>query len=231
MPDRTVNELTDQAWGWNGIDDPTALQDTQALNDLQNMLSSWSVDGLVVPYYVQENFTLTIGQAIYTIGVTGDSPDLITSTGRPIKIIKAWIRQSNFDYPVYEMSVDQYARIAKKDTTQRPSHFYYDPQYPNGSIKFNYESDLAHDFHIISEKPLVEVTAKTDTFNIPLEMNETIASNLAIRLATRINNKLSDDIRRIAQRSFDVLEERNAKLKIQRPVRLDEGLLQGNYYR
>jgi hypothetical protein len=225
MPDRTVNEITDDAYGLTGNTSPTAAEDTKALRFFQNMLSSWSAQGLLVPYYVTENFTLTIGQAVYTIGVSGNSPDLVTATSRPIKPVRAWIRQSDNDHPIdVRMSEREYGEIARKDTTQRPTRLYYDPQYPNGTIRFNYESDQAHDFHLVSEKPLTDVTAKTDILNLPLEVNEALVFNLAPRLSGGIKSKISDDVRRIAVESKAVLEKINTRFQIN-PTKLDNALL------
>lgn len=230
MPDRTVNQITDDAYFLNGILNPKAAQDTTALRFFQNMLSSWSASNLLVPYYVTENFTLTIGQAIYTIGVTADSPDLVTTTGRPIRIKRAWIRQSNFDHFVdVRMSEKEYAEIVKKDTTQRPDRLYYDPQYPTGKIRFNYESNLAHDFHLVSEKTLVDVTAKTDTLNLPLEINEALVFNLAIRLSVGLKSRLSNDTRVIAKDSKERLETVNYLNKLQNKTAMDNGLVVGVY--
>jgi hypothetical protein len=225
MPDRTVNEIMDAAYRKNGIKAPTSVQDGYALIEFQDMLSSWSIEGLLVPYYVTENFTLTIGQAVYTIGVTGDSPNLVTATGRPIKPVRAWIRQSNNDHPIdVRMSEREYGEIARKDTTQRPTRLYYDPQYPNGTIRFNYESDLGHDFHLVSEKALTDVTAKTDTLNLPLGVNRALTYNLAIGLSVELKSKLKDDVRAIAAQSKAALEKINTRFQIN-PTKLDSALL------
>lgn len=230
MPDRTVNEITDDAYFLNGLSNPKPAQDTTALRFFQNMLSSWSASNLLVPYYVTENFTLTIGQAVYTIGVSGDSPDLSTATGRPIKIKRAWIRESNYDHFVdVRMSEKEYGEIAKKDTTQRPNRLYYDPQYPIGKIRFNYESNLAHDFHLVSQKILVDVTAKTETLDLPLEINEALVFNLAIRLSVGLKSKLSSDTRVIAKESKERLEVVNSLNKLQNKTSVDNGLIARAY--
>lgn len=224
MPDRTVTQIIDAAYRKHNKTTPTSTERSNALIDFQDMLSSWSIDGLLVPYYVTENFTLTIGQAVYTIGLAANSPDLETATGRPIKPIRAWIRQSNNDHPIVTMSEREYGEIARKDTTQRPTRMYYDPQYPNGTIRFNYESDLAHDFYLVSEKPLAEVTAIGDTLSLPLGVNRALVYNLAIDLAGGTKSRISDDVRRIAKESKDALERVNLLNKIN-PTKLDNALL------
>lgn len=233
MADRTVNAITDAAWGVNGITASAvkSADDTFALARLQDMLSSWSAKGITVPYYTTENFTLTVGQAVYTIGLSANSPDLTSSTGRPIEIVSAWIRISDDDHPVdVNMSRSEFARVVNKDQTQRPKRLWYDPQYPNGTIRFDAEADVAYDFHIITTKPFDEINtiaALTDTFSLPEELNEAMVYNLALRLASNKNNALSEDDRRIARESLNIVEERNAVDRLTQPNRLDVGLTYG----
>ncbi len=225
MPDRTVNEITDDAYSLNGIRTPNTSDDTRALRFLQNMLSSWSVEGLVVPYYTTENFTLTTGQAIYTIGESG-SPDL--DTVRPLRITDAYFRIGDIDYPIdVSMTKAEYTRITSKDLEVRPDRLYYDPQYPNAKIKFDTECDTAHAFYLTSEKPLAEVTAISDTFSLPNEINEALVFNLALRLKDQHSNKLSNDMRQIAHDSKAALETLNSREKLLGPVSLDSALVSG----
>lgn len=232
MPDRTVNQITDAAYRKNAVKSPTSTQDGYALEAFQDMLSSWSVEGLIVPNYVTENFTLTVGQAVYTIGVTGDSPDLVTSTGRPLRIINAFFRISSVDYPInVDMTKSEYAKITQKSLNLRPRSLYYDPQYPTGKIKFSDACDTAYDFHMQSEKALTDVTAKTDTLSLPLAINETLVYNLALRLGNELKSKLSDDVRRIAIESKRALEDYNAIEKLADTVSLDNAIVSNRYSR
>lgn len=213
MPDRTVNQIIDAAYRKCGVQAPTSVQDGYALAEFQDMLDAWSIEGLIVPYYTTENFTLTIGQAIYSIGTTADGADLETATGRPVRIKRAWIRESNYDYPVIEMTEKDYARITKKDETLRPKRFWYDPQYPNGSIKFDVEASKAYAFHIISEKPLAAVTAITDTLSLPLGMNRTLVYNLALGLSAELDVEVSKETTAIAVETKNALEQVNLKAR------------------
>ena len=221
MPDMTASEIITASYRKNGITSPTTQQLTDGLQDLQNMLSSWSAKGLVVPFYTTENFTLTIGQADYTIGATGD-----LTTVRPLRITDAFIRISNYDYPVdVNLTKSEFNRIAQKDTEGRPRCLYYDPQYPDGKIRFNYEADVAYDFHLVSEKPLVNPTATTTTFSISLEANLAMVYNLAILLSHDSDNQLSPDVIATAIESKETLESINAVDKLRDPVTLDSALV------
>lgn len=228
MPDRTVNEITDAAYLKNKIKNPSTLQDTEALSEFQDMLASWSIDSFLVPYYTSENFTLVVGQSVYTIGVTGDSPDFVTATGRPTKIISAFIRVSGTDDAIdVDMKEREYNEIRIKSTQVKPTRLYYDPQYPIGSIKFNSAADLTHDFHLISEKALEDVAALTVTLNLPKGINEALIYNLAVRLAINLGNKPNQELNRIAKSSMERLQLHNSIDKIQNPVTLDSALTSG----
>lgn len=222
MSDRTVNEIIDDAYLQGNIHSPDSTQDANALRAFQNMLSLWSIEGLIVPSYTTENFTLTIGQAVYTIGPSGDF-----DTVRPLKIVSAFIKIDT-DYPVdVRMTKSEYSDLASKDTESRPSKLYYDPQYPKGEIKFDYEANVAYDFHMVSEKPLVDVAAITDTLSLPLGMNEVLVFNLAIRLAPHNNIKLKPQVFAIAKSSKETLENYNARDKLRDTSSIDRGLTYG----
>ena len=222
----TAQQMIDDAYYLNGKSSVDTTLSTRALRFLQNMLSSWSSQGLIVPYSVTENFTLTIGQAVYTIGVTADSPNLITATGRPIRITNAFIRISNIDYGIdVNMSKDEYNSLSSKDLEQRPTALYYDPQYPNGKIKFNYEADTTYAFHLISQKPLTNPSLVTTTFSIPLEYNRAIVYNLAIELAANTVNSLHTSVYTIAEESLDIIRNTNSLDILAGEVRFDNALL------
>ncbi|MBC8555622.1 MAG: hypothetical protein H8D23_38915 [Candidatus Brocadiales bacterium] len=232
MPDRTVQQIIDAAFSKHGKKTISVADRAAALIEFQDMLSSWSIEGSIVPHYVTENFTLTIGQAIYTIGVTGDSPDLVTATGRPLRITDAYFRIDGLDYPIdVYMNKTEYNENSQKDLEIRPRRLYYDPQYPNGKIRFNYECEEAYDFHLISEKPLAEVTAITDTLSLPLGINRALVYNLTIGLADGLKNRISDDVRRIAKESKEIFEEYNSIEKLEGPVGLDCAITRDSNYR
>ncbi len=217
----SAQEIITAAYRKNGIKSPTTQQSTDGLQDLQNMLSSWSAEGLIVPYYTTENFTLTAGQAIYTIGSGGD-----LNTVRPLKIINAFIRISNDDHPVgVNMTQAQFNSIVSKDMETRPRRLYYDPQYPLGKIKFNREAEIAYDFHLISEKPLINPSALTTTFSIPQEFNEPLIYNLAVKIAPDNDNKLPPEVFLAAITGKETLERYNAVDKLNEPVTLDNAII------
>ncbi len=207
MANMTAQEIIETAYRKNAIMNTSSTQLANGLSDLQDMLSMWSADGLTVPYYTFENFTLTSGQAVYTIGDDGGED---FSTARPNRIVGAFIRISTNDYPVdVNMTRSGYRRIFDKAVEGRPRNLYYDPQYPSGNINFDYEADTTYDFHIESEKPLVNPSLLSTTFSIPQEFNIAMWSNLAVLLAADNDNQLPQDIRILAGDSLDAIMTNN----------------------
>ena len=74
---------------------PSADEASDGLNALNNMLGSWTNDGLLIVSRAWETFTLVGGTALYTMA-TG----LTFNTARPVKIISAYIRSGTIDYPL-----------------------------------------------------------------------------------------------------------------------------------
>ncbi len=215
----TANNIIASAYRKGAVRNPTTLQLSDGLQDLQNMLSSWSADGLIVPSYVIENFTLTVGQSVYAIG---DEAEF--DTPRPNRIIESWIREDNADYVITPMSLSTYTAICDKTTEGKPRRQYYDPQYPFGNIKFDYEADTAYDFWIISEKPLTNPTSLEYAFSVPLEFNRAIIYNLAIELGIDEDNKLPPEVFKIAEESMGAIRNINLSSRIE-PAILDSAVV------
>ncbi len=225
MADMTALQVITASYRKVGKINPTTQEKADGLEDLQNMLSSWSAEGLMVPNNVTETLTLTTGQAIYTIGEDG-TPDF--DTVRPVRLISAFFRISNIDYPIdVNMSNEEYSRVSAKNLELIPSRIYYDPQYPNAKLKFDYEAQSALSMHLTSEKILTNPTATTTTFSIPLEYNEAMVYNLAIRLTPDNNTKIHPAVVVIADRSMQTIENLNANERLDDPVRLDSALVFG----
>ena len=92
----TGRELIVRAFKMNSIATPSTTQLANALILLNDMLSSWSIDGLIVPSAVYEYFDLVEGSSVYSIG-SGGSFDTI----RPYKMLSCFIRDSeNQDHNV-----------------------------------------------------------------------------------------------------------------------------------
>ncbi len=224
MATATAQQITDQAFDKIGLTTPTAEDSSDALDNLNSMLSSWSAEGIIVPFRTRESFSLVAGQNSRTIG-SGANFD----TTRPLEIISMYIRDSSdIDHYLFPISNNQYSEIASKLSSQRPTHYYYDPQFANGTIYFNSKPDTVETVYIISDKSIPELALLTTTVSLPDYYKEALVYNLAIRLAAGKNITLPNTVISIAQRSWSTIENMVAKDKIMRPAKMDNMLLINN---
>lgn len=183
----TARSIIEGAFRLCGINSPSISQLENALTVLNDMLSLWSAERLMVPYVVEESFTLTAGISIYTIGTGGDF-----DTVRPMRIVDAYLRDSsNIDYSVVTtMSLEEYNSIQDKNTQARPEKLYYSPEYPLGKIHFSSRPDQNYVFKIFSWKPLNSFQDLDANINLPSEYIKTMRLSLAVELAPELNVRL-----------------------------------------
>jgi hypothetical protein len=182
-----------------GNPSPGNTQKENALSDFNDMLSSLSVDDIVIPYFTRENFPLVVGQASYTIGSGGDF-----DTVRPTLIKGAYIRDvSGDDHPVeVNMTLEQYNAITTKSSQLRPTRLLYLTEYLLGKIIFDYAVAEIETLYLDTLKPLTRLAALDTTITIPQEYNEFLIYNLAIRLVPDNDMELDPVVAAIAQTSY-----------------------------
>src|SRR3972149_631792 len=219
----TGQDIINLAYGTLGIESGaiTTAQSTTALSTLNNMLGTWGIDGLLVPYRTLEYFSLVAGQSSYTIGASGNF-----NTVRPLEIFEAYIRDSSgIDYTLNPMSQAQYAWIPNKAADGRPTRFYYDPQYSLGKIYFDSEPDTLATLYFIFEKAITEIATLATTVSLPDFYKEALVYNLAIRLGLDESIDASNDVVAIAATSKNTIENYISKDKLARISKMDNMLL------
>lgn len=186
---RTVTQLIQTALRRLGV---LAASETVDSNDtatglivLQDLVSEWSGENLVIPSEADETITLVADKGSYTIGENG-TPD--KSTTRPLRINSAYVTDSDsYNHPVEILTKRQYDDIPDKTQTGRPFNLYYNPTVPNGTIYLFYVPDTAETLHIVSYKPLTDPAQLTDnladTTGIPRAYHNPLAWALVQELA------------------------------------------------
>lgn len=213
-----VQSIIDSGFRKNGINIPTDTQRANGLELLNSMISSWSVEGLTIPYTMTQPLTLVVGQGSYTIGSGGEF-----NTPRPIRIINAYIRDSGgIDSPVdVTMTKDEYDAISQKSQSGRPSKLYYDPQFPLGKIYFNCSPSNIETLYLISEKPLTKFPSLLTEIELPLEYEEALVYNLAIRISTEEDSVITPATEGIANFSKNTIENKTAVDRLIKTAKLD----------
>jgi hypothetical protein len=174
----TVQNILDSAARKVGITSLSSDDLTNALEDLNNLLGVLGIEFLA-PYITRENKTLTIGDAEYTIGSSGD-----LNTVRPTALVDIYIQDSNgYDYPIEVINGADYNDITIKTTEARPEKVYFLPEYPLAKVIFDCEPDEAYVAYFEFQKGFTEYTSVNDTVTLPNEYKSALIYNLAVMMA------------------------------------------------
>lgn len=178
-----------------------------ALVVLNRMLRSWSAKELMLPFRTLEQFTLTVGQASYTIG-----PSANFNTVRPDYVTGAYRRDANsVDYPIQIIPKERYNDIRIKNQSGLPWMLYYDAQYPNGIIYLWPAEIQADTLFLESQKPIAQFTTLQTSMNLPGEYEEAIVYLLAQRLAPEYGVSITPDIAELIKEAADFIRRKNTK--------------------
>tara|TARA_R100001591_G_scaffold111823_1_gene123772 strand:- start:126 stop:794 length:669 start_codon:yes stop_codon:yes gene_type:complete len=114
--DLDVAEIIEEAYERCGLEVRTGYDARTARRSLNLMFADWANRGLNLWTVQQATQALTSGTATYTF--TSDYADLL----------EVVVRRSGTDFELSKMSRSEYLNIPNKDTTGRPSQYYYNRQ-------------------------------------------------------------------------------------------------------
>jgi hypothetical protein len=168
-----------------GIDaNVTAQEAADGLYDLNAMLDTWSIEGLMVYQVQQTTHSWTANAASKTIGSGGDF-----NTTRPYKIEHKgnFFRDSDsLDYQVGVYRRQDYDRIVDKTATgSTPHSLFYDDGFPTRTLYVHPIPTQALTLYLNSWKPLQNFSALTTELSLPPGYQAAIEWNLAIWSAPR----------------------------------------------
>jgi hypothetical protein len=175
----TVRELVTDAFSEAGIlaqgESLSAEDGAYALRKLNRLIESWSADGILVYKKVQES--LTVSASGSTIGTSQT-----LNTEAPIQIESAKITVSDIDYDVELINSKQYADIASKAQTGRPTKLYYEGRGTGAKIYLWPAPDQSYSLKLFSTKKIASFTGLSDSVTVPAGYERMIVSNLAVDL-------------------------------------------------
>ena len=191
-----------------------------ALEALNDMLGSWSINGLNLLAETLINTSVAAGVGSITIG-SGATWD----TTRPTRIVGAYVRDSNgIDLPVRIIEDrSEYDRIIDKTITGRPRALFYDATYTTGTIYLDMVTDEAYTLFVVALIPLSNLALKTTTVSLPDEYKLALKTNLAVVLAPDYEKSISPELGAIAFESRSVLQRNNSKPVVARLSELSTG--------
>lgn len=162
----------------------TSNEANDALESLNQMLSSWSNENLVVYQKVRDEFTLTADDGSYTWGTTAGAGNF--TTARPIEVLTANLELQGTDpqeIPLKILTLQEYASLSSKTLDSSvPACVYFDGAYPNVGVEFYPVPSTAEHVVFYSLKPFSTLTLSTE-LSYPPGYEKAIRYNLAMDLA------------------------------------------------
>lgn len=189
---------------------PISGEDSQSAFDALNMLlAGLSLDNPFAFAVTKESFSISAGQATYTIGPTGDMV-----TVRPEEIRELFFNDGVTDYPIKFITESEWTPIADKTVTGRPERVWYNPTFPDGTLYFEYYPDTNYTLNVHSLKALTAFTSLTQTVELPPGYERMIKYNLALELAPEYGRPVSQEVFLIAQQTLDAVKRRNRRTPV-----------------
>lgn len=180
-----------------------------ALAKLNEMLTAWSLEGLMHTEVVEESYTLTVGWDDYTWGSAGE-----IVTDRPIDVLDSmYIRLNSVDYPVKKWSLRQHRASFDKVTQSRPTRFAYDRKYPLGRLYLYPTPDAAYSIYFASQKVFDTFHALTTSNSFAPGWERAIRYQLAIELAPGFGKTVSAELTALAGAAKGVIKTKNVKVE------------------
>lgn len=207
----TVRELLEGSLRLLGVtatgESMSSSEATDSLAVLNEMLDSWSANGLNIYAVTREEFALVASQASRTMGTGGNF-----STSRPSKILSVGVESGGIEYPVQMITADEWAQIPDKATTsENPIKVYIEGTYPLETINFWPIPTSTNNLVIQSQKPFTAITSLSASFAFPPGYQEAIRHNLAIRLAPEYGKPTPSEVAAIAGASLAQIKRTNVK--------------------
>ena len=173
------------------------------LVSLNDMIESWSNNGLLVYARTIETFSLVAGTASYTMG-TGQT----WNTTRPIRIISAQIRDgANLDFPVKIINDEEYYNVQDKGSqSPYPEYLNFSNAHPYPVIKFWGTPSQAYTARLVSEKVLSSFALTSTTVDLPSGWKRAIRFNLAVEMAPEYGVKVDPVVLDKADESLGLIK-------------------------
>ena len=194
---------------------PTAFQTQQALRKLNNLLESWSIEGLLVFGVTGNVLPLVAGKQVYSLGPGGD-----LDIPYPTNITSAFIRNTYLpsgqqqDWPLYMYNDSEWENVPFKNQAAA---------WPNWGIWFNSTYPLVYAYMlpvpttsqysvvIWTEDNFGTYTANT-VLALPPGYKRALTTNLFLELAPSYSIAVDDQTRQNAAESKAVIQLKNLQI-------------------
>ncbi len=187
---------------------PTAEQQNNAYDDLNDMLESWALEGLMVTADVLESFTLTISTNEYTWASGGDF-----DSARPVRVKESdddwFIREGTIDYPVRVRPLSTFRSQGLKSTESRPELAAVNMEFPSAKVFLFPTPDAAYTLHVRSQKTLTGFSDLTTSVTLEPGYRRALWSNLALEILSGYGKTASRELTMVARESKANIKRNN----------------------
>lgn len=178
-----------------------------ALSRLNELVDSWSADGLMIYDVKRESFSLTSGQSSRTIGTSGD---FVTS--RPTVIQGASVLQNGIETPIRIYNQQEWQSVSMKASqSSLPQGIYVEDTYPNKTLNFYPVPSSTSSVVLYSLKPLTAFTSLNETIALPPGYPKALRYNLALEMAPEYGKQVDAVIAKIAEESKSTIKRLNTR--------------------
>lgn len=186
---------------------PTADEANDALQSMNDMLSSWSADLRPVFCQRHDTYEMTGSIASYTIGPTGDFVQ-----PRPNLITQAMVRiQGSLDYPLAILTPADYLKLNLKTLQGIPQYLMVNPTIPDIEVKVYYVPQQNYQLLVDSLISLDNQTLSGQV-QFPPGYEEAIKYNLALRLCPEYGQNPTPFVIENAYASKAIIQRQNAMM-------------------
>ena len=208
----TARDIIKKAMQKNGVltknESPDGDEASDALSALNDLISSWSNDSLLIYARLSESFPLVSGQASYTIGTGGDF-----NTDRPLQILTAFTRIGNIDYDISIIDEGAFDSITQKSISSSiPDVMLYETGFPLGTINI-YPTPTTGTLHIRSEKQLSQLPTLDTDLEFPPGWERALVYNLAVEISSEYGQPVDQATYQIAMDALNKIKTAVARNK------------------
>jgi len=158
----------------------TAQDANDGLDAMNALIGSFAGEKLMAYANQTISHTMTANVSSYTIGSGGD-----IDTTRPDNILQAWIRDTtnNIDFPMTQLPQNEWNNIGYKgNTSQIPTNYFYDPQYPLGIVNLFPAPLQAYELRMNAMLQLTQFSTLTHSTSLPPVYERAYILNLQLEM-------------------------------------------------
>lgn len=214
--------ITDAAYASGALGQDQSISAADAalcLRALQRMVDSWSNRNLTVYTVAESTFSCVGGTVSYATSAW-------TPTTRPVSIQNIWLRQGTIDYPIPEITKEEYDEIPNKSAEGLPMCAMYLPAATTGTLYFYPTPDTTYAVKVNGRFPLASGMTLDTVISLPPGYEAALLANLAVEIGPYFGAQPNAVMMQKANETLDALALTNFV-----PQVLDTGLPGTGYSR